>query len=359
MLHTADPRRRVGEDSRDGCGLGRIADRPHVDVDAVQPPALRLRDGDRSGLPLDTGSHPLQHIGKADVALQRVAVQPLHRGPTGQRTGRQPVRRGRGVRLDLVRRPFGDVRLRANQERVRLRLGHIRLERPHHRQRHVDVRPRDQLPLDPQRDIAARAGGRHQQAAEELTRQIAADGDLAAGEPTPPHRHRRAARLSRGDIGPALPQRRGEIGDRPLLHAGVAGEHIVAAGCRTGRGEKADAGAGVPQVQPHGARLTSIIRKPATLPFDAQRLGPRVQLNRQPQPVERVPHHAGVLTVEHAREHRDPIGQRRHDRRPIGQRLRPRRPHRNVDRPRRRGERANGRIRTGRGGRRSRHTRRV
>ena len=96
----ADRRRPVGEQRDDGQRLHGVADRVHVDVDAVQRAA---DDGDRIRVAAHFAAHLLQAIDERDVALQAVGRQSFDGDfAAGDRRRRPEVARGRSVGLDRV-----------------------------------------------------------------------------------------------------------------------------------------------------------------------------------------------------------------------------------------------------------------
>src|SRR5690606_22521314 len=214
----------VGEEADDGQRLGLVGHVVEVEVAAAQAP--RARDRDRVGRPGDLAAHLLQDAREAGVALPGPGAEVAHGDRAARDGGGGPeVAGGHRVALDAV--VVGEVLPRRDREAaVAVALDHGP-DVGHDVERHVDARLREELTLDLDAHRPPRQWRRHQQAGEELRADVAAHAHAPAWQPGGADRHGRPA-----VDGPGLHAEAGqgldEVADRPLAHAGVAVEDVLA-----------------------------------------------------------------------------------------------------------------------------------
>ena len=295
----ADRRRPVGEQGHDAERRHGVADRVHVDVDAVGGPA-RDRHGIVGGIvprlvPLQCAAHFVKRLREGDIPLHAPPRQPLDGdAPAGDCRGGEEVARGRRIGLDGV----GLSAIPAGRDRPPCGACHMAggAEISHHTPGHFQVGERDEAPLEVDRHPRRGAGGDHRQGTGELTRGATADGRCPARHSGGVDRHRWAAAGALGaGLHPEALERVEEIADGALPHPGCAIEPVGAVPQATDRGEEADRRAAGGAVERRGGgrdlAARAVDNDPAGRPIG-------VEADAEgPQPVD---HHPGILTVEGA-----------------------------------------------------------
>ena len=243
----AQRRRAPGEQRRRGQRHRRIGNVVAIEVDRDQA-AFRRPRFHPVRPHLDAGAHLRQRLGKLHVALDRIAPDTLdaHRA-AANRPERQKVGSRRGIALD-INRPRRHVAATCLDRKSlpAFALDHY-AEARHGRQRDFDIGPGNQLADDVNRNRLASERQRHQQAGEELARDVAAYPHRATGaNGSGLEMEGRVTRVAEiGDVRPQLAQTIDQIADRPLVHARHALQHVVATSERQRRGQRTKRRAGI------------------------------------------------------------------------------------------------------------------
>mmetsp|Transcript_41851 Transcript_41851/g.77478 ORF Transcript_41851/g.77478 Transcript_41851/m.77478 type:complete len:252 (-) Transcript_41851:145-900(-) len=170
----------VREERRNREGHGGVGNLAAVDVDSLQLRVRIARHGDALGVPRHLRAHLLHHVGEGHVALDALRAASAHRhGPAGDGRAGDEVTRRAGVALHENR--FGaDVFFRGGNVE-RWRAVHVALDLDidseflHQSDRKGNVRGRNELVLNGNRDVSVRNRCCHKEGRKELRRHFPAD----------------------------------------------------------------------------------------------------------------------------------------------------------------------------------------
>jgi hypothetical protein len=286
-----------------------VTDVVHVHVDATEPAAAA--DDQTVRAVRNLAAHLFEEFDEPDVALETAARMGRGEAADRDRTagdggGGPEVAGGGGVRVDGVLARALDAR--AGPDGVDFGADRVESDEPvgpHHHLGHADVGFRDAGPLDADRHVALGKGGRHHQAAEELTAHVGPHADLAAAQPRGADADRRAAVVPLADgIDAELSQRDQQVLDGPFPHPGHAVQAVLAAPGTDHGGEEPHRGPGVGDEQvgragrDEAAGLVGVHRDAGAVPVGA---------DAEAQLAEAVDHHLGVFAAEGPDEGTRPV----------------------------------------------------
>ena len=289
-----------------------------VEVDRNQP-AFRCARLHPVRPGLNDCTHLLQRLGEFDVALDRITPDTLdaHRS-AADGAKRQEIGRRRRIALDINGPRRHVAAARPDRETLPALTLDDNAKARHRRQRDLDVGLGNQIPDHVDRNRLAGQRQRHQKAGQKLAGNVAPNLDDA----TRPDRRRlqvqrRIAVIAEvSDVRAQLAQPVDEVADRPLVHAGDALEHVIAASQRQGRRERTERGTSIAEEQ-----FRLLDRKAPAATTDAPRLTPQA-LDTHPECMQRLEHARRIVGCQEVAHLRLALGQGGKQQNAVGNTLR-------------------------------------
>ena len=194
-----------------------------IDIDPFQ--LAIAADFDPFIRPGHLGTHQLQYLGKARIALHTGLAGAMHPdAATGNRGRRQKIRSGRRIAFDHDMAGTAVVLAAADKKRLIIAILHFDTEATHHIQRNVDIRFGYQLTDDVDGQILLAERRSHQHRSQKLTGKCALNIDTTALQTMRMDlQWWIACILQVVDSGTGLMQCIHQIADRTLVHARLTG----------------------------------------------------------------------------------------------------------------------------------------
>ena len=220
----------------------------HIHIHPVQNTPLRL---DISLSPGDLRPHRRKDIGKAHISLQRTAADPVDPDlPPFDRGRSQEIGRRGSISFNKESPRTPIVLTALDDKGSKVPVFHLHTEGGHDLQSDIDIGFGDQISFDRHGTIGFCKRRGHQKGGQKLAGDTAIDGHHAAGKPISLDLQRWiSVSFQIVDMGACLPQGIHQITDRPLLHARLSRQDILAFAKTKGRAQRPHRSPGIAEIE--------------------------------------------------------------------------------------------------------------